>query len=64
MQNIQMPLIRSESYDSFFLHMVEVWRLKEKDIVLLIERDLPWLLDANYVRKIFSDDETKTQRTG
>jgi hypothetical protein len=47
---IQMPLIRSVSYESFFLHMLEVWRLKEKDIELLIKNDLPWLLDPHYIR--------------
>jgi hypothetical protein len=54
---IQMPLIRSVSYDSFFLHMLEVWRLKEKDIELLIKKDLPWLMDPHYIRQISVPNE-------
>jgi len=46
----QLPLIRSVSYDSFYLHMIEVWRLKPAHIIRVIEKDLPCLLDANYIR--------------
>jgi hypothetical protein len=47
---LQMPLIKSVSYDSFFDHMLEVWKLKPLIIIKLIEKDLPWLLDPNYER--------------
>jgi len=48
--HVQLPLIRSPSYESFYQHMIDVWRRKPKDIVRMIEIDLPWLLDPNYVR--------------
>jgi hypothetical protein len=46
----QLPLIRSPSYESFYQHMIEVWRLKPEHITRVIENDLPWLLDPYYIR--------------
>jgi len=47
---VQLPLIRSPSYESFYQHMIEVWRLKPNDAIRLIKKDLPWMLDPYYIR--------------